>query len=177
MTNVPMGEISFARQKGVLKTLLGSCVGIAFYHGPSKTASLAHVLLPASNVPTGIIRDRREDSFPAGRYVDTAIDAMLNRLEQESIAATSLQASIGGCADMFGLESTDSVGTLNREAVARELSKHRIPILVEHCGGNQAVRMSLNVATGKTTFQRVSQRSLRTENQRSPASTPRRQAR
>ena len=47
--SIPMGEISVARNDGTLRTLLGSCLGVALYDRRLKLGGLAHVVLPWSH--------------------------------------------------------------------------------------------------------------------------------
>ena len=46
--SLPMGQIAVARNNGVLRTLLGSCLGLALYDRRFKVASLTHIVLPTS---------------------------------------------------------------------------------------------------------------------------------
>lgn len=142
--SLPMGEIAVARTSGVLRTLLGSCLGLALYDRRFKVAALGHIVLPSS-------LGRTE---PAGKFADTAVPAMI-RLMHELAEAERLRLSarIAGGANMFvGGASRKTIGGQNVEAVERILDELRIPIIGRHCGGEQGRKMLLDAATGIVTI-------------------------
>ncbi|MEM0926892.1 MAG: chemotaxis protein CheD [Planctomycetota bacterium] len=152
ITSVPMGEIRLTRETGVLRSLLGSCVGIALYQPETRTAVLSHTLLSDSTL---FRPSENERSVPPGRYVDTAIDEMLRRLRVLRERPSGLLAHVAGGADMFGVESADAVGRLNCEAVIRQLSDRHIDLVSEHCGGTVARRMSIDASNGGVRIEEV----------------------
>src|SRR5262245_31624664 len=135
-----MGQFAVARANGQLRTLLGSCLGLALYDRRSKVAALGHIVLPHS-------LGRTE---PAGKFVDTAVPAMIRHMQKLAEAEPlRLCAKIAGGANMFvGNDARNTVGTKNIEAVERLLDDLRIPIVGRHCGGEQERRMLLDAATG-----------------------------
>ena len=46
--SIRMGEMAVAINDGVLRTLLGSCIGLALYDQNRRVGGLAHVVLPDS---------------------------------------------------------------------------------------------------------------------------------
>jgi len=140
-----MGELAAARDNGVLRTLLGSCIGLALYDRRRKVGGLAHIVLP---------RSRGKDA-PPGKFVDTAIPALLE--EMKALAGPGLrpEARIAGGANMFGTKVTDTVGNQNREVCERLLGEMRIPIVGRHCGGEKGRRMRLDTSTGIITIEIV----------------------
>lgn len=142
--SLPMGAIGVARHSGQLRTLLGSCLGLALYDRRLKVAGLGHIVLPAA-------LGRTE---PEGKFADTAIPAMIRQM-QELVEDEKLRlhAKIAGGANMFlGVDFTNSIGTQNIQAVERLLDELRVPIIGRHCGGEQGRRMQLDAATGLVTI-------------------------
>lgn len=134
-----MGEIRSASKTGVLRTFVGSCVGVALYDQHLKIASLAHIMLPDSN-------GQREQP---GKFVDTAIPEMIRQLGQLSDGQTAhWSAKIAGGAKMFGFQSGTTIGDQNIQSVERILKHLGIPLLGKNCGGSQGRRVSFDVATG-----------------------------
>src|SRR5690348_9120580 len=74
--SLPMGEIAVARSSGILRTLLGSCLGLALYDRRFRVAALGHIVLPTSQG-----RSERPASHP-GKFVDTAVPAMIRRMQE-----------------------------------------------------------------------------------------------
>ncbi|MGQ0635666.1 MAG: chemotaxis protein CheD [Planctomycetaceae bacterium] len=142
--SIAMGEIAVARENGILRTLLGSCLGLALYDRRRKLAGLAHIVLPAAPGP----------GEKPGKYADTAIPAMIGRMQELSAGAPlKLQAKIAGGANMFAAaDSGNTIGTQNIAAVERILETLRIPVTGRHCGGEQGRRMTLDTATGVVTI-------------------------
>jgi chemotaxis protein CheD len=139
-----MGQFAVTRTNGVLRTLLGSCLGLALYDRRCKVAALGHIVLPNS-------LGRTE---PAGKFVDTAVPAMIRHMQKLAEAERlRLSAKIAGGANMFvGNDARNTIGTQNIAAVERLLDDLRIPIVGRHCGGEQGRRMLLDAATGTVTI-------------------------
>jgi chemotaxis protein CheD len=140
-----MGELAVAQGDGVLRTLLGSCIGIALYDRRQAVGGLAHVVLPQSRKPDD----------PPGKFVDTAIPALLQAMSDVGTRPIKAEARIAGGANMFATTVTDTVGRRNIEACERLLAEHRIPLVARHCGGEQGRRMKLETSTGRVTIEIV----------------------
>lgn len=129
-----MGGLKFADPPDVLETLLGSCVGIAIWDERSGCGGLAHTVLP----------DAQGKAAPPGKFVDTAVLELKNRLLQNGANPYSLRAKLAGGAIMFG-KSTETVGTRNCEAALRHLDEQKIRVVAKHLGGDKGrvIRFSL----------------------------------
>ena len=137
-SSIRMGEMAVAMNDGVLRTLLGSCIGLALYDRKRKVGGLAHVVLPES---------RGETDRP-GKFMDTAIPALIRDMTKLASGAIEPTARIVGGANMFATEVVETIGKQNIEASARLLEALRIPIVGRHCGGDKGRRMSLDTTTG-----------------------------
>jgi chemotaxis protein CheD len=139
---VKMAEIGVLHQTGMLKTLLGSCVGVALYERKLKVVGLAHVVMPNSM--------GREESL--GKYADTAIPETIRQMTTLAKGAKlSLTAKIAGGANMFSHVSsniTNTIGEQNIVAVEKILAVLQIPILARHIGGTFGRRMVVDVDSG-----------------------------
>ncbi len=136
--SIRMGEMAVAINDGVLRTLLGSCIGLVLYDRKCKVGGLAHVVLPES---------RGETDRP-GKFVDTAIPALIRDMKRLAGGAIEPTARIAGGANIFATEVVETVGRQNIEASERILEALGIPIVGRHCGGERGRRMSLDTATG-----------------------------
>lgn len=143
-TTVKMGEIAVVRESGVLRTLLGSCLGVVLFERRLRAAAMAHIVLPES-------RGQREHP---GKFADTAIAEMIRRLEGLFAGQPlKLTARIAGGANMFAVSgAAATIGQQNVQATEKQLDERRIPIVGRHLGGTQGRRMTLNVATGIVTI-------------------------
>jgi chemotaxis protein CheD len=145
--SVRMGELKVARDGDQLRTLLGSCVGIALYDRRSRAGGLAHVVLPQAPGKS----DR------PGKYIDTAVPQLI--CELQSLVGTSLRlsAKIAGGARMFQFEGPKQIGEMNIRACEGILRKIGVPILAHHHGGTRGRKMTLDTATGNVVIEIVGQ--------------------
>lgn len=136
--SIPMGEIGVSLNNGTLRTLLGSCLGVALYDRRLKVGALAHVVLPCSRGPTEL----------PGKFADTAVPAMIERMQVLAGGELRLTAKVAGGANMFSTTTSNTVGTQNIQAMERILEGLRIPVLGRHYGGEQGRRMTLDTTSG-----------------------------
>ena len=149
-SSIRMGEMSVACDGDQLRTLLGSCVGLALYDRRRKVGGLAHIVLPQAQGAT----DR------PGKFVDTAIPTLIEEMETLAGGDLKLSAKMAGGASMFPTTVAGKIGLQNIESCEQLLGKLGIPIVARHCGGEQGRRMSLNTANGKVVIDIVGQDSI-----------------
>ena len=142
-----MGELSVAADGGELRTLLGSCIGLALFDRRCKVGGLSHIVLPNARGKT----DR------PGKFVDTAIPALIKEMQMLSGGEMKLIAKMAGGASMFKTTVAANIGRQNIESCERLLGQLGIPIVARHCGGEQGRRMTLNTANGKVVIEIVGQ--------------------
>lgn len=131
---VKMAEIEVAESSAMLKTTLGSCVGIVLHDSRRLVGGLAHVVLP----------QRVGGDASVGKYADTAIPALVERLRQRGSRLQDLRAFVAGGASMFPQANDRAIATIgqkNIEAARRILADLAIPIAFEDTGGEQGRTM------------------------------------
>lgn len=130
--NVGMGEMHVVRGAGHVLTALGlgSCIGVCLYDPLTRIAGMVHVVLPQSHGSKG-------GDLP-GKFADTAIPALVQRMVETGAAASRLRAAIAGGAQLFqfGSNSTLDVGARNAEAVMAILRQMNIPLQAKDVGGS-----------------------------------------
>lgn len=105
---------------------LGSCVALILFDRRSGIGAMAHVMLPES----------RGKTEKPGKFADTAIEVLLDELEQKGVLKTSLKAKLVGGASMFSTPSNNlNIGERNINALRELLEKARITIEKEDVGG------------------------------------------
>ncbi len=142
---VGMGELDVLQGTGILRTLLGSCIGLVLHDQKNRVGGLAHIVLPVSN----------GSESAAGKYADTAIPELIRRIEHSGGRSRNLAAKIAGGANMFATTNLNAVGEQNLVMVESLLKTAGIPVLGRHCGGRQGRRMAYDVETGKVTVEVV----------------------
>ncbi len=121
---------------------LGSCVGIALYDPRPRLGALAHTLLPT-------LRPGLENSRP-GKFVDTAICAMVEELLGRGAKRERLRAKVAGGANMFEqhFATDEGVGARNARSARETLARLGIPLLAEDTGGAYGRTLEFDLATG-----------------------------
>lgn len=119
---------------------LGACVAVALY-APAGVGGLAHAMLPRKADGAGTAD---------GKFVDTAIQAMLREIIETGAGYGTVEARIVGGADIFHLEGLAAdVGRRNVEAARDELETLGVPIVGEDVGGGRGRRVEFDTASGE----------------------------
>jgi chemotaxis protein CheD len=125
------GDFAFGDQNTRIRTILGSCVAVTFWHPEMKMGAMCHYMLP-SRLP-------ESDSPMNGRYGDEVIEFITERFQVQGFLPSLLQVKIFGGSNMSpGLANPDiqSIGVKNIEIAARILKEKGFQILnadVGHC--------------------------------------------
>nr|A9AB16.1 RecName: Full=Probable chemoreceptor glutamine deamidase CheD [Methanococcus maripaludis C6] len=137
---VKMGDIGVAKSPESIETLLGSCVAIILYDRGKKVGGVAHVMLPKS-------RNAAEKN--PGKYADTALPELLDRMTKLGARKDKLTAKLAGGAAMFKCNSnTIDVGKKNIEASKEEVRKVGLRIASEDLGGDIGRTITLSLKDG-----------------------------
>ncbi len=126
---VGVAQIRCSSSPAVLRTILGSCVGICIYDRIKKIGGMAHVLLPIN---------QKSNPNPE-KYADTAIPLLVKEILRLGAKKENLTAKITGGASMFKFGANvmlGQIGDRNIEQTKTELKKLGIAVLVEEVGGN-----------------------------------------
>jgi len=144
-TLVGMGQIAAGRAPERMKSVLGSCIGLAIYHPRLKTGAMAHIVLPDS---------AGRDGTP-GKFADTAVPEMLRLLKELGAPAHGLVAKFAGGANMFGGAGPLQIGDANAKAIAQALKTAGIRVAGQEVGGTKGLRVTFDCTTGEMTVARA----------------------
>lgn len=126
---VGVAQVRCSSSPVILRTILGSCVGICIYDRVKKIGGMAHILLPQNQK-----RSQNQE-----KYADTAIPLLVKELLKSGAKVENLSAKIAGGASMFKFGANaifGQIGERNIEQTKIELNKLGIAILVEDLGGS-----------------------------------------
>ncbi len=148
---VKVADLAVGRALGSLVALgLGSCVAIMIWDPEAKVGGMAHVLLPAPpprGKPPG-----------SGRYAQTAVPALLDRMQEAGAERARLSARLAGGATMFSnLIAPGLIHTGERNVLASREALHRagVPVTREWVGGDFGRTLVFDLATGRVTASSV----------------------
>lgn len=135
--NVHIAEVKIARKGEILKSILGSCVGIGFIWKQKKICGLAHCLLPKSPVK----------KFSSGaRFVDQAISMLITLMKINEENISEIEVIIAGGGNMTGQKNAPTsilVGEKNVEAALLELKHRGFKIQEAKTGGEIGHKMTI----------------------------------
>ena len=137
---VGVGDLKIARAPKVIKTSLGSCVGVVLYDSVQKIGGMLHLMLPNCNNREG----------KPGKYADTGIPLLLDlMLNQAKSKKNALTARIFGGAKMFNVSSElFDIGRSNIAETERLLKQYSIRITASRVGGTKGHQITLDTETG-----------------------------
>lgn len=146
VVEVHMGEVQIACAPSVLRTNLGSCVGVAVYDSTKQWGGLAHIVSPESIQDLGKV---------STSYADIAIPTLLDMLYEKGCFKQNFTCSIGGGGCMFGgVSDIMDIGKKNITAVKHILARENIPISRAEVGGPYSTIVLFDTATGSVAFDR-----------------------
>ncbi|MGY8771393.1 MAG: chemotaxis protein CheD [Pirellulales bacterium] len=148
--SVRMGKIAVGEGTDLLKTILGSCIGVTLYDHANRIGALAHIVLPDSTGHNG----------PPGKFADTAIPEILRLIVEQGGTIKKLSAKIAGGANMFQTNASAGIGERNIEATEKQITARGIPIVARHCGGDFGRRMTFYLETGNVRIDVVDQETV-----------------
>ena len=102
---VGMGQIVILSHPETAYAVLGSCIGLTLYHERLRVGAMVHIVLPKSS----------ERSGTPGKFADTAIPNMLERLSERRVFPSGLVAKIAGGASMFAATGAMQIGESKHE--------------------------------------------------------------
>jgi chemotaxis protein CheD len=150
---VQPGESHLVTTPSVLRTVLGSCVGVAFLIPRIGVGALCHPMLPA--YPANPADRCRE----AGRrYVDFAIRDLASQFGARGVEPAEVRVKIFGGGDVLPAMSSSSrptVGKLNCQAALRVLDECGFRILASSLRGNSGINIRFNTETGEVLLKRL----------------------
>ncbi len=143
---VGIGEYRISSAPQVLRTILGSCVGVAIYDKINKVGGLAHIYLPSSLDYS----DRIDSDRFKYKYADILLPSMIADLENHDGKKRYFMAYIVGGASLFQKKPSAllNIGEKNLAITKEILKNERIPWMELAVGGNTGRKVHFNLTNG-----------------------------
>ena len=148
------GELQLVAEPAIIRTILGSCVGITFLHRELGLGGMCHPMLPSS-ASLGKSSQPAEDCT---RFVDCAIHEMARRLDAHGAPRNSVEVKLFGGGDVLpvhGASRRATVGRLNCEMALRILKAAGFQIAASSLGGKCGVNIRFDTDTGEVLLHRL----------------------
>jgi len=142
-----IGEIASGTDGDIVKTVLGSCIGLCLFDEERKAGGMVHIMLPDGS--------EDERGRQPGKFAVSAVDALVASVLGKGCRKDRLKAKITGGASMFFKEghvaSNMMVGLRNHEIVVKRLANLEIPTVFEDIGGTTGRNVTFACGTGELT--------------------------
>jgi len=138
-----IGEIKLGTKDDILRTILGSCIGLCLWDKKKHIGGMVHIMLPTP--------PEKNCSENKGKYATTAVPTILNAMLKKKSQKSDLVAKIFGGASMFAkLESknANNIGERNYSITYNLVKELHIPIVAEDVKGTMGRSITLNCSTG-----------------------------
>ena len=137
------GEVYFGDRGTCIRTVLGSCVSITFWHPRLLLGGMCHYMLPERNGTADGERD--------GRYADEAISLLIDEMLAAGTQPRDYEAKIFGGGRMFSFKAGNGIldiGNRNIESGRRLLRARGLEPASEHLAGVGHRSIVFDVARG-----------------------------
>ena len=152
---VQPGESRLVREPTILRTLLGSCVGIAFRVPRLGLGALCHPMLPQT--PARLAGSLNRSA--GRRYVDFAIRDLARQFDELGANRSEVEVKLFGGGDVLEMTShakRPTVGRMNCEEAVKVLAEEGFGVTASSLGGKRGVNIHFNTETGEVLLQRHS---------------------
>jgi len=148
------GELFVAHEPTIIRTILGSCVGITFWSEERGVGALCHAMLPRAPKPTAITSSLTS----AHGYVDFCIFDLARQFDALGVTRSKIQVKLFGGADVLAVENPaakPTVGRLNCETAVEVLREEGYGVTASSLGGNAGLKISFNTGSGEVLLLRL----------------------
>lgn len=149
------GESYLARKPAILRTILGSCVGVSFWSARLGIGALCHSQLPRCPTNSTV----RPSLAMGRRYVDFAILDLARQFDELGALRSEVQVKMFGGADVLLVNNTTSskpkVGRLNCEAAIEVVEAEGFRVAASSLGGTSGLNIQFHTRTGEVLLRRL----------------------
>lgn len=143
------GDCFIGVQPTLVTTVLGSCLGVTLHAPKMGIGTICHAFLPDSSD----VKSRQQQEPQICRYVDTALQNMLETMDKVGIPRRELVIKMFGGSGGMAVRNVGNtgfdIGRRNIEMARKLLKFARLDIQVEDVGGNQGRKLMFNTQTGE----------------------------
>lgn len=156
------GEMFLAREPTIIRTLLGSCVGVTFWSKRLGIGALCHAMLPRCPESSS----GRTSQNIGYRYVDFAVRDIARKFDELGANRSEVQVKVFGGADVLLCEAETShrptVGSLNCDRALDVLSSEGFQVIASSLRGTVGLNIHFDTGSGEVRLRRLQDCSLLT---------------
>jgi chemotaxis protein CheD len=149
------GELYVALKPTVIRTILGSCVGVSFWSPRLGVGALCHALLPWCPVQSST-----ESRLNTGRrYVDFSMRYLAQKFDDLGTPRSEVQVKLFGGGDVLPIAQKSrpkqTVGQANCEAALEVARAEGLNIVASSLGGTSGLIIWLDTSSGEVLLRRL----------------------
>jgi chemotaxis protein CheD len=144
---VQPGELHLVRGPAILRTVLGSCVGVTFWNERLEIAGLCHPMLPRCPA-----EGKRLSVTALRRYVDSAIRELAQKMDALGAGRRETEVKVFGGADVLQVEHSEkrpTVGRMNADRALQILAEEGYSVIAQRLGGQRGVHIDFLTTNGE----------------------------
>lgn len=148
LVTVGIADMGISQAPDILRTILGSCVGICLYDPEAMKGGLSHIMLPAIKSKT----------MSPHKYADSAIPILADKLVEFGARKERLTAKVVGGATMFNIRDNSIMGEIGKNNISKVkevLSEMKINIIAEDVGGDYGRTIDFYLETGEVKIKSI----------------------
>jgi|SRR5579863_7822432 len=150
------GESYLAREPTIIRTILGSCIGVAFWSARLRIGALCHGQLP--RIPK---KSTAGPTLADGRrYVDFAVRDLARQFKELGVSRAETQIKLFGGGDVLVVSEKGAlkptVGKLNCESALEVLLDEGFEVTASSLGGHRGLNIRFNTGNGEVLLRRLS---------------------
>ncbi|RRW43384.1 chemotaxis protein CheD [Pseudomonas luteola] len=148
------GDLHFGGADTRIRTLLGSCVALVFWHPQRLLGGMCHYLLPTRSKKGAAATSPGLD----GHYGDEALALLLQYIEATGAAPTEFTLRIFGGGNMFpgiARNEKDHIGLQNVKAAKQLVQAYGLVCSASHVEGVGHRRLSFSIWNGEISLEQL----------------------
>ena len=148
LINIGIADLGVGKSPSILRTILGSCIGICIYDTSTRIGGLSHIMLPTS----------KKNAANPRKYADSAIPLLVEDMMRAGAMRNSMIAKIIGGAAMFKHTENSFMGDIGRNnivSVQQILSGMNLRIVSSDVGGDYGRTIDFYLETGEVKIKTI----------------------
>ncbi len=148
LINVGIADMGVSESPDILRTILGSCVGICLYDYNSKKGGMSHIMLPSI----------KQKNTSYNKYADTAIPILVDKLVEFGAAKKNIVAKLTGGSTMFNVSENSIMGEIGKNNIRKVkeiLDEMGISVVAEDVGGDYGRTIDFYLETGEVRIKSI----------------------
>lgn len=127
------------RERGLISTILGSCVAVCLYDVSLRIGGMNHYMLPLWN----------GEGLASPKFGNIAIERLYDRMMYLGCERKNLKSKVFGGGEVVDAMSTHfNIGQRNIEVAMRMLDSYSIPVIASNVAGTQGRKIVFDTGSG-----------------------------